>query len=179
MPDYLPHRFRAQSVYRFVPILDQLLKQHSNKGTASIGFSPFDLHISADTAIARLRDAVIALSTGKTTHPSINAHELAEVWPLYRVTSDGDRVLVVPRLTKEGRPSVMDVGPRTAALAVLHVNQERFVETVTAFAVLLGQRLLQGEVTINGNLPNSLRSQLETSNDIAIIQDAPEQYHMI
>jgi len=104
-----------------------------------------------DTAIARCRDAVKRIATGKTDHPSIDVAVLSVIWPSYKVTSDGEMVVICSRMVEQGLPTTVLSGSQ-AELAVLQTTQFRFVDSLTAFAVLLGQRLLQGEVTIVGEL---------------------------
>ena len=137
------------------------------------------MNISLETAIARLRDAVHSLSSGLTTHPSVDATTLKEVWPLYRVDSDGVNVLVVSRETKQNKPELLIHSGSRTELAVLGSEDVRFVEVLTAFAVLLGQRFLQGEVTINGFLSDKLQHRLQSENDVVFIQDGPNKHHMV
>ncbi len=176
---YLPHRHSWKSVSRFVPVIEALLDAHKKLGTANVTFDPLvGMNISVETAMGRLRDAVASLSQGLTSAPSIDAEELAAVWAFYKVTSDGTNVQIVSRLTEQEEPVMIQTGSRES-LATLKVEDERFVETLTAFALLLGQRYLQGEVTILGDLPPELQSRLLSENDIAIVQDGPQQYHML
>lgn len=175
---YTPHRYSPRSVYRFVPIIKRVLDQHRSRGTATVMFNPLELNLSIETAVARLRDAAKALSSGITTHPSVDVTSLKEVWPLYRVDSDGVNVLVAPRSTEQDE--VVPIHTASGdALATLNVEDGQFVELVRAFAILLGRRLLQGQVVINGDLSENLQRQLGCDYDVVIIQDAPKQFHML
>jgi hypothetical protein len=176
--NYVPHRYSPKSVYRFVPVIDKVLSMHRNRGIASVSFDPTNLSISMETGIARLRDAVHALSTGMCPHPLINAEELRHVWPLYKVTSDGKVVQVVARSVEQIEPVAMEPFAGVS-IAVLRTDDLRFTETITAFAVLLGQHLLVGQVDIVGDLSDSLRYRLESENDIVITADGHQLYHMI
>jgi hypothetical protein len=175
---YIPHRHGQRSVYRFVGIIVKVLDQHRRQGIASVSFNPLDMNISVETAIARLRDAVYSLSSGLTTHPSVDVTQLKEVWPHYKVTSDGVNVQVVSREAKQDEPVPIHTGTGTE-LAVLRSEDPRFVETLSAFAVLLGQRFLQGEVQISGFLSDTLQHRLQSENDVVFIQDGPNSYHMV
>lgn len=175
---YLPHRHTWKSVSRFVPVLESLIHQHQVSHTGHVSFDPQHFNISIETAIARLRDAVQSLSQGLTSTPSIDADVLTAIWPHYKVTSEGTRVLIVSRSTEQEEPVLIHSGSRES-LATLTVESPRFVENLTAFALLLGQRILQGEVTILGDLPDSVRLRLLSENDIAIVQDGPRQFHML
>ncbi len=175
---YLPHRHTWKSVSRFVPVIESLLNQHKHKGIASVTFDPATMGLSVETGIARLRDAVQSLSQGLTSTPTIKADDLTAIWPYYRVRSDGTLVNVISRSTEQEEPVMIQSGSRES-LATLKVEDPRFVETLSAFALLLGQRFLQGEVTILGDLDETLRLRLLSENDIAIVQDGPRQYHML
>lgn len=175
---YLPHRHSWKSVARFLAPIRSLINQHRKHNTASVAFNPLSLNISVETAVARLRDAIHSLSQGLTSAPAIDAEELAAVWAFYKVTSDGVNVLIVPRITEQEEPVLIHTDSRES-LATLKVEDERFVENLTAFALLLGQRILQGEVTIIGNLDETLQLRLGSENDIVIVQDGPKQYHML
>lgn len=174
---YQPSQYREKSVNRFVPVLKLLL---ADTGKSGVSFDPFAMLLSPNTAIARLRDAVHAISSGKVIHPSINADLLREVWSQYKITSDGSIISISPRQTEE-RPQAVPTGGSRAAteLAVLKVSQPRFVETLTAFACLLGQRILTGEVTIYGDLSSTLIDRLENDNDVVIKRTGEQQYIML
>jgi hypothetical protein len=174
---YLAHRLSWRSVQRFVPVIEHVLTAHQN-GIAHVAFDPKRMGISIDTAIARLRDAVQSLSQGLTSTPTINADVLTAIWPHYKVTSDGTNVLITSRTTEQEEPVLIHSGSRES-IATLTVGSPRFVENLSAFALLLGQRLLQGEVTILGDLSAFERNRLLSENDIAIVQDGPQQYHML
>lgn len=175
---YLAHRHSTKSVFRFVPVIKQLLDHHKSRGIAQVSFNPADMGISLETGIARLRDAVYSLSSGLTTHPSVDATTLKEVWPLYKVSSDGINVLVVSRTTEQDEPVPIHTGS-SGSLATLQVNDPQFVEIVTSFAVLLGRRFLQGQVTIEGQLSDNIKHQLESNHDVIITQEANNRYTMI
>lgn len=174
---YLPHRHSWKSVSRFIPVFVQLIDQHKRKGTATIMFNPSEMHLSVESAMSRLRDAAQSLLQGLTSHASIDAKELSVVWPLYKVISDGTNVQVVSRQTEQGEP--LRLGGSENVLSVLRVEEAGFIELVSAFALLLGRRFLQGQVTIVGDLSDQIRHRLESENDIAIVQDGPQQYHML
>jgi len=175
---YQPHRYRRSSVDRFVPVIEQLLRS----GGTPVSFDPADLHLGVETALARFRDAVHAFSTGLVTHPNINADLLRETWQRFKATSDGHRVLLLSRQAEQGPPELTAFpvsGGRAQPLAMLRSTQPRFVETLTALAVLLGQRILQGEVHISGELTDTLQHRLETENDIVFRRETPNTWIML
>ncbi len=163
MTAYLAPRFGQRSVNRFVPILSRLCQAQE---PTAVSFTPSELGISVETAMARLRDAAHSLSTGLTTHPSINAETLSAVWPLYKVTSDGLDVVVSPRKTEKGTP-ITPLSVRAADSYALRADAPGFVEALTAFAVLLGQRVLQGQVVISGVIDEDFKDRLSLRYDIA------------
>jgi hypothetical protein len=175
---FIPHRHSERSVFRFVPIITKLLNHHASRGSGTVSFNPLELNISVETAVARLRDAVFSLSTGLTAHPSVDAVTLKEVWKQYKVTSDGTNVQVIPRATEQGELLTI-TGDSKDVLASLNVEDVGFAENLSAFATLLGRRLLQGQVIINGDLSDNLKRTLECDNDVVITQNAPKQYYMI
>lgn len=156
-------RFKPHNVLRFVEIVKIL--QNSPK---EIHFNPTPLRLSVDTACARLRDAILALSTGLVQHPDINSDLLAKVWPRYKVIADGEFVSVVPRQTeKETSVSVHPSDVESPALSwTLSAEHRRFCDSLRAFAVLLGERLLTGQLTIKGQLDPKLQKQIEQDNDV-------------
>src|SRR6267142_1419810 len=168
--NYLPHRYRRSSVDRFVPVIEQLLR----RGGTPVSFDPSDLGINVETALARFRDAVHALSTGLVTHPNINAILLQETWLRFKATSDGTRVLLLSRKAEQGPPQLtaVPVSEGRVPLATLRSTQPRFVDSLTALAVLLGQRILVGEVVIHGEITDTLKQRLESENDVAFRQEA-------
>jgi hypothetical protein len=172
---YIPHRHSIKSVIRFIPAIRTLLDQHQRNGVASVSFNPLELNLSVETSIARLRDAVQSLTSGLTSHPSIDSEALKLIWPLYKVSSDGTNVQILPRETKLVEP-ITQVQTR---LAELVSDEAGFVEELTAFAVLLGRRRLQGQVDIIGDLSESLQHRIMSENDVVFISDGQQKHHMI
>lgn len=173
--NYLPHRHTDKSVRRFVPVLETLLSNHKTLGEYPVQFDPTTLGISVETGLARLRDAVHSIINGLTSYPTISPTELVAVWPRYHVISDGTNIVIQP---KHGTANSTQLNVATK-LATLSVSHPYFSDILTAFAVLLGHRILQGEVQINGELDPVLQQQLEAKYDIVISATGPNQHTML
>jgi hypothetical protein len=133
-----------------------------------------------NTAMARLRDAVHAITTGIIIDPRVPAEVLHAMWPKFQLTShNGTKVLLVPRDTKQGTPLNVESGGSRTYLAMLRVDQPRFEEILGAFATLLGQRLVEGTVLIEGELSDTLQEVLLDRNDIMFRQDTPTTIIML
>jgi len=167
-----------KSVVRFIPVIRTVLDQHRRNGVASVKFNPLELNLNLQTAMARLRDSVHSLCEGLTEHGSIDKETLKQVWPLYKVTSDGANVMVVSRDVPVGESNITIIGSNES-LATLKTDEAGFVEAITAFAVLMGQRYLRGQVDIIGDLSDSLRHRIESENDVVFIPDGQNKHHMI
>jgi hypothetical protein len=163
---------------RFIPVIRTVLSQHQRNGIANVKFNPLEMNLSIETAIARLRDAFHSLAAGLTTHPDIDQETIKQVWPEYKVISDGTNVLVIGRGTDQPTEIELIVQAKTA-LAVLRTDEAGFVEDLTAFARLLGQRYLQGQVDIIGDLSESLQHRIMSENDVVFISDGQKKHHMI
>jgi hypothetical protein len=174
---YIPYIHSAKSVSRFIPIFRTLLDQHRKNGVAVVKFDPLEMNLALETAIARLRDAANSLLSDTVSFESVDSELLKQVWPLYRVTSDGISVIIESRRTKEVTP-IADSAIGTS-LAVLRTAEAGFVEDLTAFARLLGQRHLRGQVDIIGDLSDSLQHRITSENDVVFIPDGQQKYHMI
>jgi hypothetical protein len=172
---YLPHRHTDKSVRRFVPVLETLLSNHKTLGEYPVQFDPNTLGISVETGLARLRDAVHSIVNGLTTYPNISPSELGSVWPRYHVISDGTNIIVAPKQAN-ANATQLHVSTKLATLTVRHPY---FSDLLTAFAVLLGHRIFQGEVQINGELDPTLQQQLEATYDIVISATGPNQHTML
>jgi hypothetical protein len=172
---YQPHRYTAKSVDRFIPVLEQLCRQAQTGKMETISFFASDLFLSLNTAMARLRDAVAAITTGIIVDPRVPADLLQVMWKQYQMTShNGNKVLLVPRNTEQTRPTLnVESGAQRKYLAVLNTSQPRFEEILTSFACLLGQRLLEGTVLIEGQLSETLQPVLMDRNDIMFRPETP------
>lgn len=175
---YLPHRHTHKSVARFVPVLENLIANHKTLGEGPVEFDPATIGLSVSTAIARLHDAVYSIRLRLTTYESVNPDDLSIIWPRYRITSDGVKVMILPRIAGQRLSILSNTG-----INVIHINlrsdETTFTETLNALAYLLGHRLLQGEVTIEGDLPDGLQETLEAQYDVAIAQTGPHQHRML
>jgi hypothetical protein len=170
---FLPHRYTAKSVDRFIPVLEAVVRQ-AGSPLQTVQFFPSDLYLSMNTAMARLRDAVHAITTGIIIDPRVPADVLRAMWPMFRLTSfNGTKVLLVPRHTEQGTPLNVESGEHRTYLAVLRVDQPRFEEILSAFATLLGQRLLEGTVCIEGTLSETLHDVLLDRHDIMFRVESP------
>jgi hypothetical protein len=170
---YLPHRYTTKSVDRFIPVLEAVCRQSYLGKVEQVEFFASDLFLSMNTAMARLRDAVHAITTGIIVDPRVPADVLRAMWPKYRLTShNGTKVLLVPRNTEQ-TPTTLNVesGEQRRYLAVLDTDRPRFEETLTAFACLLGQRILEGSVLIEGPLSETLVAVLLDRHDIMFRQE--------
>lgn len=172
---YLPHRHTDKSVRRFVPILETLIANHKTFGEYPVQFDPTQLGISVETGLARLRDAVHSITTGLTNYPNISSADLSAIWPRYHATSDGTNIVIQPK-----HPTVHATRVHVSTkLATILVDQPNYESYLTAFAILLGNRILQGEVTIIGHLSDTLKQTLEGAYDIVITPTGPNQHTML
>lgn len=163
---------------RFIPVIRTVLNQHQRNGIANVKFNPLEMNLSVETGMARLRDAFHSLAAGLTTHPDVDQETVKQVWPEYKVISDGTNILVISRGTDQPTEIELIVQAKTC-LATLHTDEAGFVESLTAFAVLLGQRYLQGQVDIIGDLSGSLQHRLMSEHDVVFIPDGQQKHHMI
>jgi hypothetical protein len=177
---YQPHRYTSKSVDRFIPVLERLCRQDPDH-PETISFFASDLFLSLNTTLARLRDAVAAITTGIIVDPRVPADVLRATWKKFHLTShNGNKVLLVPRDTKQTTDSLnVETGSHRRYLAVLRTNQPRFEEVLTAFACLLGQRLLEGTVMVEGPLSDTLQAVLLDRNDIMFRQETPDTTIML
>lgn len=173
--NYLPHRHTDKSVRRFVPVLETLISNHKTLGEYPVSFDPNTLGISVETGLARLRDAVHSIVNGLTNYPTIKASDLVVIWPRYHVISDGTNIVIQPKQTTANQAQ-LHVGTKLATLSTTH---QVFPDLLTAFAVLLGHHILQGEVQINGELDPVLQQNLEATYDIVISPTGPNQHTML
>jgi hypothetical protein len=174
--NYIPPRYSRRSVYRFVPILQKVC---DSADPVVIKFYPHELGLTQSTAIARLRDAKAALSTGMVTHPFINVDRLKALWPKYKISTDADAVLLTPRTTEQTPTALPFVEIGGSVIGTLHTDEPEFDAYLRAFAVLLGGRHLSGSLTILGKMSSKLIDDIHSQYDVAIQQQTQNHYIML
>src|SRR5215831_9048423 len=142
---YRPPYYDWKSVRRFIPVIRLLVETHQRVGVANVQFNPLTLNLSVETAIARLRDAVKSLCLELTIDDSIDIEVLRQIWPLFKVTSDGTRVTIVPRKLKETEP---EPARGQNVLATIRTDDVEFLEDLKALARCLSKRFSLGQVDI-------------------------------
>jgi hypothetical protein len=163
MTPYTPSRHKSHNVLRFVPVLQRVA---DNPEPVTIMFDPTALGLSQETAIARLRDAKTAFTSGKVFHPGLDADRLRAMWPKYRVSTNETHVILVPAEMVQAQPQVGSI----TALATVKADD---VELLTAFATVFARRAIIGSVKISGVLDPELEQQIRDKFDIEFIHESP------
>lgn len=124
--------------------------------------------LSPETVTCRLRDAAHAFLSGTQTSPDVNTEQLRVVWPTYKVKHDGALVYVVSRAKQESEKQLDAVseGERNV-LATVEPN----IDVLSAFALLLGLRVLSGQVRIKGQLSEQTTKLLSEAHDVAFVKE--------
>lgn len=162
----LPHRLR-ESTFR---LYESVLFQAIESSTGPINVNPAPLRPT--TYAARVRDAIISFtkfnwSPAMFTQAELNAADL--------VVRHSDHAVVIGRRGEFKRGHIGGeargfVTPDHKRLAGIPITRALTDHEVTAFAILLGGRLISGPVIIPPQfpLPEELVSALESNYDIAI-----------
>jgi hypothetical protein len=168
-PEYLPSRFKRTNVDRFLPVIQRVLT-----GQREIRFKPAQIGISPATAIARVGDAILAITRGIQFYADVDADKLRELWLDYKIRYDHIGREVIVFRYKE-RPDALPDNILDTKLVVESVNFER---TLTAFAWLYGTHHLIGRLTILGMLDDELKHRLEDECNVRFEQTRPNEHIM-
>jgi hypothetical protein len=162
----LPHRFSERSVLRYLDALVQLSRAADTPTT----FIIVRHELSAETVCCRFRDAVNAFLKGYVSHPLVNLDTLRRAWSLHKVTHNGSDVTISPKAQKTAADVLACVtAGESGPLAVVPADD---ATALSAFALLLGRRLLTGQVHLLGTPSPTLVSELTSAHDISIFESA-------
>jgi hypothetical protein len=171
--DYLPSRFKSSNVDRFVPVLKAVVE-----GRPEIRFKHDDLHINATTALARVRDAALAIIRGLAFHPEVDADKLRDVWWLYKVNYDAiSREIVIGLKHKDHSAPSQNI--LDAEIRVDVEDLEEFLTDLAAFARLYGRHRIRGRLTILGMLDDNLKRDFEQKYNVTFNQISPNEHIML
>lgn len=164
---FVPSRFKQANVDRFVRVLQDVAN-----GVPTIRFNHDKLGLNANTAISRVRDAVLAVTRGITPLPEVDADKLRENWPLYKVEYDNITLEVVVRRSKEHSIAVEG----NFFDATLRVEESTFEVDLKAFATLYGHYRMKGRLTIIGLLDDSIKQDLIKNYNVFLEQVAANEH---
>lgn len=167
--EYVPSRFRRSNVDRFVPILKRMLN-----GDKVIRFKHDTIGLNANTAKARVGDAVLAVSRGIQFYEDIDADKLREAWTNYKLDYNQiSREILVIRFRETPTAFAANIADVT-----VFVQIPDFDQILTALARLYGTSILVGRVTIVGMLDDQLRQTLELKFNVSFQQIKPNEHIM-
>jgi hypothetical protein len=139
-----------------------------------IRFKHDEIGLNSTTAIARVGDAVLAVTRGKQFYPDIDPDKLRDAWQNYRVTYDQIAREVVILRHKESPTSL----PSNILDTTIVVEEPNFRRTITAFAWLYGTSHIIGRLTILGMLNDELKHHLEQECNVIFQQIKPNEHIM-
>lgn len=149
--EYLPSRFKHSNVDRFLPYIVRL-----TQGANEVRINHLDLGLNANTCEHRVRDAVLAILSGKTFYPDLNTDRLREIWPLYKVRREELTREIVIELRHKESP-IMSGNFLDAELSVAHPH---FEEVLIAYAILYNHEVYKGRLHIIGLLSPDARDKI-------------------
>ena len=176
-----PTRLDARFVRpRYLPCLNELIKQHTTQGSANVRVRCADVGVSETTFLRRLHDAVRGLINGEVAgirKDEIEVPALRDIWPLYKADYDqldSGYITISPK---------HPLGTTTIGgfnSYQLRSDDPRFEECLHAFALLLSSyKLGRAEVVIIGMLDSQLLQTITSSYNVAINRKTSNEHVMI
>jgi len=169
IPHYIPTYLKEKLIRaRYLPILQRLVKEHSEKGITTIEIVPWveiNGKLSCSTVKSRLADAANAIVKRRPemewiTHDDIDVDLLARVWSQYKITFAHDTLIISHRNPQA--VANFNKGKIPTLHLTLRTTQDKFEQSLSAAHTLYINNVVVGTITVVGPTDEALKSKFNS-----------------